>query len=94
MSETTNEDRAEWARQGLLAFGRACGLDRSGDIEDIQLVMGDFLTNLLHLCDLEKIELEDVLDGSYETYLEEWQEEHEDQKELESLEDPQADASE
>lgn len=72
MKEITNEDRAESAREAVIAFAKDTGLDRSGDLEhDLQLVVGDLLTNLMHLCDAEKIPVAPLLTSSIELYAEE-----------------------
>ena len=61
VSDVTNHTRADWARNALMSFAEETGLVRSGDAEDLNLVMSDFLCDLLHLCDREDIDLEELL---------------------------------
>lgn len=55
----TNPLRAEWARAGLAEFAVQVGLDHPD--ESLETVIGDFLADLLHLCDLEGIYFEDMV---------------------------------
>jgi hypothetical protein len=72
MIEISNEDRAESARGAVIAFAKEAGLDRSGDLEhDMQLVVRDLLTNLMHLCDVENFPVASLLTDSIEVYAEE-----------------------
>ena len=64
-----NAIRADWARKSLMEFEGSLALSNS--LEDI---ITDFLTDLHHLCDSEKIDIQSVLDRSQKHYMTEKEE--------------------
>lgn len=49
MPEPTNEERASWARAGLMAFAKETGQAKGSKFtDDEDAVIGDFLCDLLH----------------------------------------------
>jgi hypothetical protein len=64
VSEPSNDQRADWALDGLLAFAEKTGLRSKTNHEDLETIVGDFLCNLLHLCDREDIDFESVMDDA------------------------------
>lgn len=69
----TNDDRAAWAYDGIAAFAKRTGQDNSGDLKhDLPSVIGDFLADLMHLCDRDGINFDECLAngrGHYEHEL-------------------------
>ena len=55
MSDVTNEDRRSWALEALEAFAAVTG-DRMENSEDLESVITDLITDIMHLCDEEKID--------------------------------------
>ena len=55
MSDVTNEDRRSWALEALEAFTAVTG-DRIENSEDLESVLTDLITDIMHLCDEEKID--------------------------------------
>lgn len=90
MEEPSNVDRAEWARNALMSFAEETGLVRSGDAKDLSLVLGDFLADLMHLCNQENIDLEQAVIDAEFTYREELElEEYDDSEDQDNeSEDP------
>lgn len=64
MQDPTNVDRAEYARAGLQAFVRRTHI---GD-ENVETQLGDFITDLMHLADLEGVSFDAVLQRAYTYY--------------------------
>lgn len=76
--EVSNADRAEWAGKAVHAFAFMTHMDTSGDLEhDKPTVIGDLIADLIHYCDQEKIDFEDVLARGRDHYKEELAEEEE-----------------
>lgn len=57
-----NRDRAEWARTGLSAFLAEVG-SNGDDRESFGIDVGDFLADLMHLCDLEGVDFDAALEN-------------------------------
>lgn len=76
--EPTNEDRAVWAHQALISYGRLTRHD-AGDLaairdqepEVIEEVVGDLLSDLRHLADALQIDFDEINAGARRNYQEE-----------------------
>ncbi len=79
MDDVTNADRANWAYHSMMHFAEQTGLVASGDSEDLDLVVRDFLCDLMHLCDAQKLDLAELLLEAEGNYEDEKAEEAEDQ---------------
>lgn len=55
----TNNDRAEWARAAVDVFAEKTGLDKSGD--DLDTMIGDLIADIMHLCERDGLDFEQVL---------------------------------
>lgn len=66
----TNEDRASFARFGLAAYAQRVG----DDGEDFRTIAADFIGDLMHLCDVEGAELDNLLSQAEGHYSEELKE--------------------
>ena len=64
--EPTNKDRAEWARGAV-----ECFVSMVGGGDDLKTSISDLIADLLHLCDEEGIDHEDVLRNATWHYEEE-----------------------
>ncbi len=53
-----NRDRAEWANVGLEEFMAETGLMQ---IDGLDTIIGDFLADLMHLCNIEKLDWNEIL---------------------------------
>lgn len=71
MNDVTNSERADWARSALGKFSEVTGLVRSGDAENLELVIKDFLCDLMHLCEQTDIDLESLVADAEAVYREE-----------------------
>lgn len=71
MNDPTNNDRADWALEGLETFKART---RMHD-EELETIIGDFLTDLLHLCTREEIDFSYALNNAMMHYREEVEEE-------------------
>lgn len=60
----TNEMRAGWAHVGIQAFKRE--VEMEGEEDDV--VLGDFLVDLMHYADLKSIDFKQVLRKAIENY--------------------------
>ena len=62
-SNPTNEQRAAWAEEALLAFGRRIGVavENQGDSEAALLLVSDLLADLAHWCDLHNVSFASAL---------------------------------
>jgi hypothetical protein len=67
--DNQNHDRAEWARAGVEAMADQTGVLRAGD--GMEEAIHDLLGNLMHLCDREGIDFNNVLIDARECYAEE-----------------------
>lgn len=63
----TNAGRARVAGEAMEAFRRALGMDG----ESLETVVGDFLCNLRHLCDRERLAFHEIDRRAYAQYVEE-----------------------
>lgn len=61
--EPSNRQRAEWGKSGLDAF-----VETVGDAGDPLDNMGDLLCDLMHLCKVQRLEFEDVLERARHHY--------------------------
>jgi hypothetical protein len=70
MCEPTNEDRAGWANTAVTAFAEAV---RETDMldEEKELVISDLLCDMMHLCDMEKIDWHRCVARAQDHYREE-----------------------
>jgi hypothetical protein len=64
--DPTNDERAAWAAVGIAAFARVTDMDKAG--EDTETIIGDFLTDLMHLCEHTGIDFDSKLDGARQNY--------------------------
>ena len=71
VEEPTNNQRADWAMHGLLAFAEITGLRNERNQEDLDIIVGDFLADLMHLCDSEEIDIESMMQRADSHYREE-----------------------
>lgn len=71
--EPTNEDRAEWARAGVWAFGEETNqIRKDGSMNDeLETITQDLLSDIMHLCDVEGFDFDDVLRRARGNYDEE-----------------------
>lgn len=69
--DPSNDDRAQWAKVGIDAFAKETGLDN----EELETAVSDFLADLMHFCDQEKIDFNLCLSRGQGHYLEERAEE-------------------
>lgn len=74
--EGQNDDRATWAEEALLKFGRETGQDLR--IEPDELV-SDFIADLMHWCDRNGVDFEDMVRRGKGHYEEETAEEQVDE---------------
>ena len=81
LDKTTNDDRAEWAEKALDTFAEVTGLDRSGDKEDKELLVGDMISDLMHYCDREGLDWSVVTGRGGDHYREEKWEDEQDARE-------------
>lgn len=58
-TEPTNDDRAGWAMAAVDVFAEKTGLNSAG--EALETKVGDLLANLMHLCRINKVDFESVL---------------------------------
>lgn len=58
--EPTNEDRAGWAMAAVDTFAERTGLN--GADEELETKVGDLLGNLMHLCTINNVDFEQVLE--------------------------------
>lgn len=70
-----NDDRADWAQSALNTFAEVTAMDTAG--EDTETIIGDLLTNLMHLCKREGIDFQRKLTGAEINYDAECAEEEE-----------------
>lgn len=56
---------------GLLAFAEITGLRNERNQEDLDIIVGDFLVDLMHLCDREEIDIESMMQRADSHYREE-----------------------
>lgn len=73
MNEITNRKRDRWSRLGLKRYLKARGGIETM-AEDAESVIGDFLADLMHLADRDKIDFEYCLRLAYLHYASEIQE--------------------
>ena len=73
MRNPSNSDRAYWALMACREFGKHTGQDTEGELEDI---IGDLLANLMHLCDQEEIEFDDMVEDGRMHHTAEYAEEN------------------
>ena len=60
--EPENSQRAEWAENAMLSFAESVGQAHSGQWdEDRDTVYSDFLADLMHLCDRDDIDFDDLV---------------------------------
>ena len=72
----TNSDRAGWAYEGIKAFAKACGMDKSGDLAgNPEIVVGDFLCDLMHYCEQNGIKFNEWLKNARGNYRQDLEEE-------------------
>lgn len=78
VEEVTNGERANWAYLALERFARATNQDNSGDLKhDRGTVVNDLLCDLMHLCDRDGLDFEDLVERARGHYQEELVEEKE-----------------
>ena len=65
-----NKKRAGWARDGLVAFSANIGHDID-EPNGFETVAGDFIADLMHLCDDIGIQFVDILARGQHFYVEE-----------------------
>lgn len=78
MGEPTNKDRAEWAQTGLDRFAEETGLDPKDD--GYQMIVGDFLADLMHFCKQHKVPFTACLSTGEWHFKEELREEKEEKR--------------
>ncbi len=71
----SNNDRAEAAETGLLAFAEETGLISDRNHEEPETIISDFLCNLRHYCRRENIDVEKIFAESKDSFEEELEEE-------------------
>lgn len=54
----SNDDRAQWAWNGLERFGKDTGQKMKHDLPEI---VGDFLADLMHLCNRDGLDFDERL---------------------------------
>lgn len=72
MKEPSNRERADWANTALEVFAAEIGMEGT---EERDLLISDLLSDLMHLCDIEEIDLSACFDRAYGHYCEELHEE-------------------
>jgi hypothetical protein len=67
---TTNDQRAGWAEDALMAFARRTGTiaNRIGDREDPFLIVADLLADLAHWCDRNGVDLQAAIQSAGRHY--------------------------
>jgi len=60
-----NRERAMWAAIGLEAFGNSTGISQE---DEFDTVVGDFLADLMHLCDKNGVNFETLLEKGRNHY--------------------------
>lgn len=73
MSESTNEERAQWADNAIQLFARETGLDGAGEEDETKLK--DLLADIRHWCDQKGLDYEQINDHSFGVHAEELAEE-------------------
>lgn len=63
-----NLERAKWAENALVTFGKDTGTSFDHEPDS---ALGDFLADLMHLCDREGISFEEMLDKGRRHYASE-----------------------
>lgn len=64
MSDVVRKRRAEWASSGLAVFAVRTGMQG----EEVQTIVKDFITDLFHLSDTSKFNLESIIDQARDAY--------------------------
>lgn len=68
-----NNDRGEWADRALRTFAEVTGMDMAG--EDDETILGDLLADLMHWCDRNAVDFDDMLERARMNYAEETRDE-------------------
>ena len=66
----TNDERADWAEIGIIEYARRA-FDACDERNVRAYSVGDFLCNLMHFCDREKIDFSGCLKAATGSYEEE-----------------------
>ncbi len=67
-SETTNKDRAKWAMAAVQTFADVTGLDTASEADGLETTITDLLADLMHLCDANGLQLQELLERANRHY--------------------------
>lgn len=69
--EPTNDQRADWAAKALDVFAKDTGMRSSTNWEDADLIVSDFLADLMHMCDRDDIDFSTAIARAESHYRDE-----------------------